>query len=87
MAFDTVSPVVKTIWTLGSQIHDRIQQLSENDEYRQRIEESLKDLTKLSADVRELEGGELPPCRDYMGNFHDALGICKGICRDLDSKG
>ena len=88
MAFDTVSPVVKIIWTLGNQVRDRIQQLSENDECRQRIEETLKDLTKLGTDVKELESGELPPsCRDYLSNFHDALRICEGICRDLGSKG
>ena len=83
----TASSALKFIWTAGKVIHDRVKLLAENNEHRQKIESSLKELDRLCQDLEELNFDDLPTsCSDFINTSKQSVEICNTICGTLHHK-
>ena len=82
------SDVLKFGWAAFQEIHSRVEALSENDDFRLRIERKIKELRQIADELKTSGVEELPPSsRDSFDKFRDSLGKCTSILSDLHSQG
>ena len=80
--------VLKVVWNISREIYDRCQTLSENDEFRQRVQQRIKELERLAEDLKDSGIDELPVSSiESVKTFQESLKTCKRICDNLHSKG
>ena len=88
MPVSAASDVLKFGWAAFQEIHSRVEALSENNEFRLRIERKIKELRQIADGLKTSGVEELPSSsRDSIDKFRDSLGKCKSILNDLHSQG
>ena len=80
--------VLKQTFNITREIYNRYQAVSENNEHRQRVQQSIKELQRLAEDLKNSGVDELPVSSiESVEAFQESLKTCKRICDNLHSKG
>ena len=80
--------VLKQTFSITSEIYDRYQGFSENNEHRQRVLQRIKELQRLAEDLKNSGIDELPASSiESVEAFQESIKTCKRICDNLHSKG
>lgn len=87
MPLSCVGDVLKLSGKVALEIYDRLNALSEGEEFRQRLERKIKELQNVGDELKVSGLKEFPTsCRDCLSKFEDSLGQCKNICDAITSK-
>ena len=80
--------VLKVVWNISREIYSRYQAVSENNDHRQRVQQSIKELQRLAEDLKNSGVDELPVSSiESVEAFQESLETCRRICDNLHSKG
>ena len=88
MPISSVTSVLKVGWTITREIYSRVQTLSENNEFRKRIERNLRELQNIADEITNSGVEKFPAsCTSSLEQFQNSLDTCKRVCEALYNKG